>query len=275
MKVSVRMDVSDILREWNIRTKNKQASVEWWNSMSGGFGERPIPSFAKDEFLQLLERRQMLNENSDVLDVGCGAGRYAISIASKAKTVIGIDLSPRMIESANRRAADLRVKNVRFDIADWHDFDVKKQGFEKKFDLVFAHMTPAIQSYETFKKLSDCSRGWCVMVKPIKRTETVYDEILGIIGIDKKFHLGDILNGFALLFMQGCYPMIEYSRKRSEIKHPVEDAVNIYISRTKLMHDLTVEQENKIRDYLYSIEDHGLINTVMDTITATLYWQTQ
>ena len=68
--------------------------------------------------------------------------------------------------------------------------------------------------------------------------------------------------------------MIEYSRKRSEIKHPVEDAVNIYISR-KLMHDLTVEQENKIRDYLYSIEDHGLINTVMDTITATLYWQTQ
>jgi hypothetical protein len=50
------MDVSDILREWNIRTKNKQASVEWWNSMSGGFGERPIPSFAKDEFLQLLER---------------------------------------------------------------------------------------------------------------------------------------------------------------------------------------------------------------------------
>ena len=61
------MDVSDILREWNIRTKNKQASVEWWNSMSGGFGERPIPSFAKDEFLQLLERRQMLNENSDVL----------------------------------------------------------------------------------------------------------------------------------------------------------------------------------------------------------------
>jgi hypothetical protein len=36
-----------------------------------------------------------------------------------------------------------------------------------------------------------------------------------------------------------------------------------------------VEQENKIRDYLYSIEDHGLINTVMDTITATLYWQTQ
>ncbi len=269
------MDVSDILKEWHLKTKNKQAALEWWNSMAGGFGERPIPSFAKDEFLQLLERKQMLNKNNDVLDVGCGTGGYAISIASKTKTVTGVDLSPQMIESANRKAADLHIGNVRFDIVDWHEFDVKKEGFEKKFDLVFAHMTPAIQSYETFKKLSDCSRGWCVMVKPVQRTDTVYDEILKIIGIGEEIHVGDsdVLNAFSLLFVEERYPMIEYNHKRVEIKHPVEKAANIYINRTKSTHDLTAEQENKIKDFLHSIARDGMINAVMDTKTATLYWR--
>ncbi len=268
------MNLSDIVNKWSYKTKNKQASIEWWNTMSAGFGERPIPSFAKDRFLQLLERKQMFNAGAGVLDVGCGAGRYAISIASRAKCVRGVDLSPQMIASANRRAADLGVENVQFEIADWHTFDVKKQGFEKKFDLVFAHMTPAIQSYDTFKKLSACSRGWCVLVKPVQRMETVYDEILNIIGIDKKPHLGnnDVLNAFALLFLRGNYPVIEYNDKRSEIKQPLERAVDIYTSRTKSTYDLTSEQENKIKDYLSSIADHGLVSTVMDTKTATLYW---
>jgi len=268
------MDVSNILSEWDLKTKNKQAALEWWNCMAGGFGERPIPSFEKDEFLQLLERMQMLNESTDVLDVGCGTGGYAIAVAAKAKTVTGVDLSPQMIESANRRAADLHISNVRFDIVDWHEFDVKKEGFEKKFDLVFAHMTPAIQSYETFKKLSDCSRGWCVMVKPVQRTDTVFDKVLSIIGIDEKTQVGDsdILNAFSLLFVEERYPMIKYNHKCFKTKQPVEKAVNIYISRTKSTHDLTAEQETKIKDYLLSIARDGLISAVMDTKTATLYW---
>lgn len=268
------MDVSDILREWNLKTKNKQAAVEWWNSMSGSFGERPIPSFAEDGFLQLLERKQMVNENTDVLDVGCGAGGHAISIASRTKTVTGLDLSPQMIESANRMATELHVENVRFDLADWHEFNIEKEGFVKKFDLVYAHMTPAIQNYETFKKLSDCSRGWCVMVKPIKRVDSVHDEVLNIIGIKGNPQVGDsdILNAFTLLFTQERYPMIEYSHKRSEMKHPAPEAVNIYINRTRTTYDLTLEQENKIKDYLHSIAQDGLINAVMDTTTATLYW---
>lgn len=268
------MDVSDIVREWNLKTINKQAALEWWDTMAGGFGERPIPSFEKDEFLQLLEQMQMLNENTDVLDVGCGTGGYAIAVAAKAKTVAGVDLSPQMIESANRRAADLHISNVRFDIVDWHEFDVKKESFERKFDLVFAHMTPAIQSYETFKKLSDCSRGWCVMVKPVQRTDTVYDEILKVIGIGEKSQVGDgdTINAFALLFVEERYPMIKYDQKCFETKQPLEKAVNIYINRTKSTHNLTMEQENKIKDYLHSIADNGMISTVMDTKTATLYW---
>ncbi|WP_347489061.1 methyltransferase domain-containing protein [Desulfoscipio sp. XC116] len=268
------MDISDILKGWDLKTKNKQAAIEWWNSMSEGFGERPIPSFTKDNFLQLLEIKQMLNENTEVLDVGCGTGGYAIAIASRAKNVTGLDLSPQMIEAANRRAADLHVGNVRFDIVDWHKFDIKKEAFKRKFDLVFAHMTPAIQSYETFRKFSDCSRGWCAIVKPVKRSDTVYDEILKITGISGKFQLGDsdILNAFALLFMEERYPMIEYNHKCFESKQPLEKGANIYINRIKSMHDLAPEQETKIRDYLHSIAQDGLINAVMDTKTATLYW---
>ena len=268
------MDIAEVLKDWNLKTQDKRAAVDWWNSMAGGFGERPIPTFEENGFLQLLGRNKMIGASAEVLDVGCGAGGHAIAIAMRAKAVTGVDLSSQMIDAARRRAAELKIENVRFDVADWHEFDVEKEGLEKKFDLVYAHMTPAIQSYETFQKLSDCSRGWCAMVKPVKRLDTVHDAIHDLVGIGEKPQMedSDILNAFMLLFAQECYPMIEYSRKCSEMKYPIEKAVNVYVNRTKTTHPLTQKQEDSIRDYLNSIAIDGVISATMDTTTATLYW---
>lgn len=268
------MNTADILKDWNSKTVNKQAAVEWWNTMAGGFSERPLPSFDQDEFLQLLVKEQMLNKDTKVLDVGCGTGGYAMAIASKVSSVTGVDLSPEMIKSARSRAADLNIHNVQFDVIDWHELDAKESGWEKKFDLVIAHMTPAIQGYETFQKLLDCSSGWCVMVKPVQRTDTVYDEILRIVGIDKNTHLGDsdTINAFAYLFVQQCYPRIRYQQKRFQSKQPIEKAISIYTNRIKSIHNLTGEQQTQIEDYLHSVAQDGLVQSVMDTKTATLYW---
>ncbi len=268
------MKVADILKDWNLETKDKKSAVEWWDTMAEGFGERPIPTFEENKFLQLLERKKMIDKNAEVLDVGCGAGGHALAIAMRAKAVAGVDLSSRMIAAARRKAAELEIKNVRFDVADWHELDAKKEGLEKKFDLVYAHMTPAIQSYETFMKLSDCSRGWCAIVKPVKRLDAVHDAIRDLVGIGGKPQMGDsdILNAFMLLFAQERYPMIEYNRKCSEMKYPIEKAVTVYINRTKTTHPLTQKQEDSIRDYLNSIAIDGVISGNMDTTTATLYW---
>lgn len=41
-------------------------------------------------------------KNKVVLDLGCGGGRYALSVYQRAKKVIGIDISEKMIKIAKR-----------------------------------------------------------------------------------------------------------------------------------------------------------------------------
>jgi SAM-dependent methyltransferase len=42
-----------------------------------------------------------------VLDAGCGTGRVAIELRRRGRTVTGIDLDPRMLEAARRKAPDI------------------------------------------------------------------------------------------------------------------------------------------------------------------------
>jgi SAM-dependent methyltransferase len=64
-----------------------------------------------------------------VLDVGCGAGGFTRLLASRATTVLGIDLSPAMIETA--RAATLPGSVVRFEV-----MDVMTDDPGARFDVV-------------------------------------------------------------------------------------------------------------------------------------------
>jgi SAM-dependent methyltransferase len=72
-----------------------------------------------------------LEERSRVLDVGCGTGTTSIAAAQHARQVLGVDLSPVLIERARVRAA--RHANVAFEVA-----DAQTAAFEPTFDVVIS-----------------------------------------------------------------------------------------------------------------------------------------
>jgi SAM-dependent methyltransferase len=72
-----------------------------------------------------------LEERSRVLDVGCGTGTTSIAAARHARQVLGVDLSPVLIERARVRAA--RHANVAFEVA-----DAQIAAFEPTFDVVIS-----------------------------------------------------------------------------------------------------------------------------------------
>ena len=53
---------------------------------------------------------------TSVLDAGCGTGRVAIELRRRGRAVTGIDLDPRMLEAARRKAPDITW--VQGDLAD-------------------------------------------------------------------------------------------------------------------------------------------------------------
>jgi ubiquinone/menaquinone biosynthesis C-methylase UbiE len=51
-----------------------------------------------------------------ILEIGCGTGRLTRPIARKCKTMIGIDISERMLSVAKRKSR--RLANVQYEVAD-------------------------------------------------------------------------------------------------------------------------------------------------------------
>lgn len=48
------------------------------------------------------EIKNIIEPNANVIDVGCGTGRFSFSVADKVKSVVGIDLSSKNIAKANQ-----------------------------------------------------------------------------------------------------------------------------------------------------------------------------
>jgi cyclopropane fatty-acyl-phospholipid synthase-like methyltransferase len=89
-------------------------AARWDSAYEAGSGApwdigRPQPAFVRLADGGLLRGR--------VLDAGCGSGEHALLAAARGADVVGVDVSPRAIERARRKAGE-RGLTVRFEVAD-------------------------------------------------------------------------------------------------------------------------------------------------------------
>ncbi|MFK3705874.1 class I SAM-dependent methyltransferase [Klebsiella sp. NPDC088457] len=77
-----------------------------------------------DYLLQLLDKIDLTGAES-LFDMGCGPGTVALALADKLRAVHGVDYSPRMLEVAQKRAAQMNITHARWHCraweASWHD----------------------------------------------------------------------------------------------------------------------------------------------------------
>lgn len=70
-----------------------------------------------EQLIDLIEAVARPQRGAQILDVGCGRGRHARSLARRGYAVTGVDLAPRAIEQARARAAAEGLA-VHFGVAD-------------------------------------------------------------------------------------------------------------------------------------------------------------
>jgi SAM-dependent methyltransferase len=79
---------------------NAEASVAFYS-----LGDPGLLAAATLEAAQLLECLDVLGPEREVLDIGCGIGRFVQALAGRVGAITGIDIAPGMIEAARRRCA--------------------------------------------------------------------------------------------------------------------------------------------------------------------------
>ena len=78
-------------------------------------GDPAILAAATAEIVAWLDAERLLMPGAAVLDMGCGIGRVAAALASRAGSVLGLDVSSGMIAQARRRHPE---PGLRFDVTD-------------------------------------------------------------------------------------------------------------------------------------------------------------
>ena len=268
------MDVRTITELWKPSKGSPGAGVEWWNGKAVHFSAMELPSAENSLGMRIIQRENMVWKGSSALDVGCGGGRFSFALEEMGAEMTATDFSPKMIENA-RENGKSRDSNVCFSVDDWHEVDLKKKGWEHRFDLVLANMTPAIVSADTFIKLMEASKNWVLMVKPTRRTNAILDELNRLVGAEQDTKPLDetVAYAFDLAWMSGCCPRLEYEEQLWESDMTLEEAVRDYTLRISSLHELGDDDKLKIRGYLESVAKDGIVHETTHTMVAAMYWQ--
>jgi SAM-dependent methyltransferase len=97
------------------------------------FGNGDLLDAATGEVVGLLGRLGLLEEDREVLEIGCGIGRFQRALAPRVTAITGIDIAPAMIATARRRCAGL--PNVHLTMTSGRDLSAFASN---SFDLVLA-----------------------------------------------------------------------------------------------------------------------------------------
>ena len=118
-----------------------EANIDQKNFWSGKGGDVWVQrQQAMDTMLRPLGEAALqkleLNEDTNVLDIGCGCGNTTLSIAEKIKPtgrVTGLDISEPMLQRARETARELSLENTSFQCVDVQTEDIGVNSFNAAF----------------------------------------------------------------------------------------------------------------------------------------------
>lgn len=114
-------------------------NAKFWNRMAKRYAQMPIRDPAS--YQEKLTRTQAaLPPHAQVLEIGCGTGSTALHHAPHVGTILAIDISDKMIDIAQQRAAVAGPQNVAFRKASLEDVRAEDGPFDGILALNLIHL---------------------------------------------------------------------------------------------------------------------------------------
>ncbi|WP_276619355.1 class I SAM-dependent methyltransferase [Syntrophomonas wolfei] len=273
-------------RKWiEFKVKNatyrgqKKDAEEYWNQRAEGFANSTIKSDSRQErtrdVFSFLEFFGIIKTDMTVLDIGSGPGSFAIPLAEQGARVVALDPASRMLEILQENLPPSTPGSVDCVQALWEDYDVEKQGWENKFDLVFASMSPGVNNLETLQKMMFCSRRWCYLSGfSGSRNYSLYNEVFKqITGEPYINHFNDIIFPFNLLYTLGCEPGIKLSSSSNQLNQKVTDFRKEIYEILENRELLNTEAESVVEQLINRHASQGSIRQEVSSRVGMIIWQ--
>ena len=261
-----------------LKVNQGYATSRFWDTAAQDY-DRGFDDHARarlDRTVSMLTEHGAAGTGLNALDIGCGTGRLAFALAEKGMDVTAIDFSAGMLDKLGANLPDGLPGSVHPRRIDWEAIDIDEQGWRGAFDLVIAHMTPAIRRPETFLKMIDCSRDACLIAGWAgRRTNSVLSMLWKhIMGAEMADRPSDIIFEFNLLYAMKYFPELSFQESRWVREKPLADVVEQYV---RYFTGVSPEPEDALREIITAtlkpMARDGMISESNHGRTGTIFWR--
>lgn len=256
-----------------------QETESFWDHRAEQFNQKDDPKEFQSNFqvlYQWLKSQNGIPTKGSVLDVGCGPGRHAIAFSERGHSVVGLDISEKMLEFAYKNSWEHGLQD-RFigKKAIWEEINPDKEGFTRHFDLVFASNSPAICNEASLRKMSECSRGACFMSHFVNKQDDLRDYLVNELHLTnhKPIYDQSVYYSFNLLWHDGFYPSITYVDRSWEIPFSLEEAIDYYTLYFQMHPNYEESKDKQLKDILIDLSYSGPIIQKVTSKVAWVYWK--
>lgn len=256
-----------------------ERALEWERGVEEEGVMKRVTAARISAAVRFLTSRGCLTGDQDVIDIGCGPGRFVAEFAKTARWVTGTDLSTRMVEFGAAYCRKNGLENVTFTPCDFKEISVAEMGWEKRFDLVYSSMTPAMSAFSSLEKMIAMSRGYCCNSCCILSRSTMEEELRKALGEESVRPAWDgkwfysLLN---LVWLMGYFPYtdyypIEYTDRRELTPDSVRESLRRLYRGTQL-EEWQVEQGY---EHLMVLSDNGVFVERCSNWYGAVLWDTR
>lgn len=203
--------------------------------------------------LNTLVRYEVLNSDSEILEIGAGPGTFVIPFARGVKKITAVEPAKGMIEKIRGNAEESGIENFEIINKTWQEVSIP--DIARKYDLVITSTVVWMfkDIWEQLKRLEQASKGCCCLVTGTGgwdgEEDTLWHEVMGDLKRPRYQEYPLIYN---LLYSKGRLPNVRM------INHTSERSVNNMITMKKIFFDKYTEVTPDIERI---IEEHALENS--------------
>jgi len=271
------MDIKYFSNLWSNSKKYYPAEEKFWDERAEEFNRKDIEEKESKDFSSILDFIEVAQGNkfAHVLDIGCGTGFYSIQFSEISDHVTSTDISENMLDYAEKNSKTKHRSNITFVKKPWSELNLEEFQWKEKFDLVFASMTPAIDSYEDLIKMIDCGRNLYFLRGFVERKDSLRDELSKIIldSNNSNTNGNKMYCAFNILWNMGYYPKISYKDSNWERYESVDKLYKEFVVYFQRKKTLTEEDKAIIKNYMENKAVNGIVQEKTTSKVAWLYWK--
>jgi ubiquinone/menaquinone biosynthesis C-methylase UbiE len=205
-----------------IENKDRQDKEKHiWERIASSYDRNTLKTYHKayDETIRRI--RALISQDQRVLEIGCGTGIVTLAVAPHVEEIVGVDISPKMMEIAQAKAQRMSIENARFTVCDGYTLPYEDEYFDR---VLLCNILHVVSEPSTLLKEA------CRLCKSDGYVITATDCYAEPASFSARIALGVEW----VLKQIGAIPVIEFYKK--EHLHRLLEQAGLEIIETQILH---------------------------------------